>query len=101
MTALGQTVAPLRYPRRRQCTAHTDAPAAALPLQAYLLTNPAAARTAVWQNPIQHSAARGRATPFAQAALVPPFSPVAASQEQFVVRHTARDGTGEVVLIVT
>ena len=90
MTALGQTVAPLRYPRRRQCTAHTDAPAAALPLQAYL-----------WQNPVQHSAARGRATPFAQAALVPPFSPVAASQEQFVVRHTARDGTGEVVLIVT
>ena len=49
------------------------------------------------QNPAQRPAARGSATPFARAALVPPFSP-AASQEQLVVRHAARDGTGEVVL---
>ena len=50
------------------------------------------------QNLARRPAARGCATPFARAALVPPFSPVAASQHLLIVRHASRDGTGEVVL---
>ena len=52
------------------------------------------------QNLAQRPAARGRATPFARAALAPPFSPVG-SQHLLVVRHATRNGTGEVILIVT
>ena len=85
---------------RRQCIAHTDAPAAALLLQAHPFPNPAGAWIVRQQNPAQRPAARDYATPFARAALVPPFS-IAASKHLLVVRHAARDGAGEVILIVT